>query len=106
IEALHDLIARPRRIEEYDHWNDCGRHYSDFAVGTGRALYRHRVNRALAVARIPLRLAESGEDAGRLVRVEGDARDGLVAAMLADAEGPTGDAVQHAIALFRSRDAG
>ncbi|MFC0100070.1 hypothetical protein ACFFKH_21430 [Micromonospora marina] len=67
IEVFHDLVARPRE-RWWHNWNNCGWHYSGFAVTPARALYRWRVNKILADAHIALRLAGEGEDAGRLVR--------------------------------------
>lgn len=53
--------------------------YFDFATDIGRALYRWRVNELLGSGGSELRLAEDGEDIGRLVRVVDDARSDLVA---------------------------
>ena len=103
IEAVHDMVARPRRRWWHEH-EVVHPHHDRFAVAPGRALYRWRVDRLLARHGISLRLAATGEDAGRLVRRAGDHRDELadrVAAVEAE-----WDTRQHAIALFRDRGAG
>ena len=68
IEVFHDLAVRPRGCE-FHSYSGCGWHYQAFTTDTGRALYRWRVNRLLAEASIDLRLADDGEDTGRLVRL-------------------------------------
>lgn len=77
IEVFHDLVARPR-TRSYHGWNQCGWHYRDFATDIGRALYRWKVNTLLEASVVELRLAEDGEDIGRLVHVVDDARTELV----------------------------
>jgi hypothetical protein len=104
IEVFHDLVARPR--ERWWHgYGSCGFHYRAFAVTPGRALYRWRVNRILAASDIPLQLAGHGEDAGRLVHLVEDDRAELVDRVLLAPEAAVRDQVQHAIALFRGRNA-
>ncbi|WP_433612422.1 hypothetical protein [Prescottella agglutinans] len=104
IEVLHDLVARPR--DRYFHnYSGCGWHHSEFSRSAGRHLYVWRVNRLLDRSSLDLRLADSGEDAGRLVVATDDARTELVASMLTRNDPRTGDRVRHAIALFRSRGA-
>ena len=104
IEVLHDLVARPRarRLHSY---SGCGWHYSAFSLEAGRVLYRWRVNRVLDRSDLGLRLADEGEDAGRLVAVTDLARRDLAASMASRTDPGTGDVVRHAIALFRGRSA-
>lgn len=104
IEVLHDLVARPRN-RFFHNYSDCGWHHSEFSRSAGRQLYVWRINRLLDRSRLELRLAESGEDAGRLVEATDDARSELVASMVTRNDPQTGDRVRHAIALFRSRGA-
>jgi hypothetical protein len=104
IEVFHDLAARPR-TRHWHSWNNCGWHFNDFATDIGRAVYRWRVNELLAAGGIELRLAENGEDIGRLVRSVDDARTDLVRQALATPEPDVAGRVQHAIALFRGRAA-
>ncbi|MCF7547355.1 hypothetical protein [Pseudonocardia sp. WMMC193] len=107
IEVFHDLAVRPR--ERWFHsYNGCGWHYSVFNTDTGRALYRWQINRLLERAGLPLRLAESGEDIGRLVHVTDPGRAELLDRALTreridDDTGVTAR-VRHAISLFRRRD--
>jgi hypothetical protein len=103
-EALHDLVARPSR-RWYHEKSDCGWHYSGFATRPARRLYRWQVNRLLAGSDLGLRLAEEGEDLGRLVRVEPTGLEDLPERALQAARPETVERVQHAIALFRSRNA-
>jgi hypothetical protein len=104
VEVFHDLVARPSRRWYHD-YSTCGWHYSDFATGPARRLYRWRVNRLLAASTLGLRLADSGEDLGRLVRVEPASLEDLPERALQSATPDTLDRLQHAIALFRSRTA-
>lgn len=105
IEAFHDLVARPSRRWYHD-YSDCGWHYTTFAMGPARRLYRWRVNRLLAATTLGLRLAEEGEDLGRLVRVEPTGLEDLPEKALLSTTPETTDDVQHALALYRSRTAG
>ncbi|MGH3777023.1 MAG: hypothetical protein ACRDRR_15060 [Pseudonocardiaceae bacterium] len=104
IEVFHDLAVRPRTrvMHSYD---SCGWHYSTFGTDTGGALYRWKINRLLESAGIELRLAEDGEDIGRLVHLLGDARTDLVECTLASPDPGVAGRVAHAIALFRGRAA-
>ncbi|MCF6746557.1 hypothetical protein E9529_20215 [Blastococcus sp. KM273128] len=103
VEALHDLIARPRRRvwHEYHREHD----YTDFARRPGQAVYRWRVNELLARAAVPLRLANSGPDTGLLVQPTGDPRDQLTERALTTSDPAERDEVAHSVALFRRRDA-
>lgn len=104
VEVLHDVVARPStRI--YHDFNQCGWHYSDFVTRPARRLYRWRVNRLLADSDLGLRLAEEGEDLGRLVRVEPTGLEDLPDKAMQSATPESVGRVQHAIALFRSRNA-
>lgn len=103
IEVVHDLVARPRK-RWYHSYGNCGFHYDAFAVEPAQILYRWTINRILAQHGVPLQLAKSGEDVGRLVRVAGDDREALVAAAVTKA-GEDVDPVAHAVALYRSRNA-
>jgi hypothetical protein len=103
VEVLHDVVARPSR-RSYHGFNRCGWHYSTFATGPARRLYRWRVNRLLADSDLGLRLAEEGEDLGRLVRLEPTGLEDLPERALQTATPETSDRLGHAIALFRSRN--
>lgn len=52
---------------------------------------------------VPLRLAETGSDAGLLVHAAGDPRDKLVEQVLQAPTGVDRDDVTHAVQLFRGR---
>lgn len=104
IELLHDACARPRAR----YWHDfaqCGWHYSDFSMNAGRRLYRWHVNQILARSSIELRLADSGEDVGRLVALTDDARAALVSRARASSDAKRAQTIDHAVALFRDRAA-
>ncbi len=105
IEVLHDLVARPqaRWLHSY---SGCGWHYSAFSLETGRLLYRWRVNLLLDRSDLGLRLADEGEDAGRLVTVTDPVHIDLLAVMARRTDSSTSEVVAHAIALFRGRGAG
>jgi hypothetical protein len=103
IEVFHDLVARPR---SYWECQDCGDgHFWDFDTDAGRRVHRALVNRLLAENAVELRLAESGEDLGRLVHLADEGRTDLVQRALASPEPAVVGRVGHAIALFRGRDA-
>ena len=104
VEVLHDLVARPSR-RWYHEEPDCGWHYGGFATRPARRLYRWQVNRLLAGSDLGLRLAEEGEDLGRLIRIERTGLEDLPEKALQAARPENVDRVQHAIALFRSRNA-
>lgn len=104
VELLHDLVSRPleRSLHNYA---ECGWHHSTFDIESGRVLYRWRVNKILERSDLGLRLADDGEDAGRLVTVTDDARTELMQAVAARDDGEPADQVRHALALFRQRGA-
>ncbi len=103
IEVFHDLVARPRSYFEHQ---DCGDgHFREFDMDAGRRVYRSKINRLLESTGIELRLAESGEDVGRLVHLADEGRAELVQRALASPEPVVASRVAHAIALFRRRDA-
>lgn len=104
VEVFHDLAVRPRE-RSFHSWDGCGWHYSVFSADTGRALYRWSTNRLLERGGATLRLADSGEDVGRLIQVTDEARGDLVDRVLAAPDHQVTDQVQHAISLFRRRDA-
>ena len=104
VELLHDLVSRPL-TRWYHGYGECGWHYGDFEIEPGRVVYRWRVNKILARSDLGLRLAEDGEDIGRLVTVTDDARAELVQAVVARDDGEPADQVRHALALFRQRGA-
>jgi hypothetical protein len=104
IEVLHDHIARPRHRRYHDD-GDCGWHYDEFAIDPVRRLYRWRVNHLLDVSDLGVRLAEDGEDIGRLVSTTDEARTDLLHRMTERTDSATGDRVGHAVSLFRRRGA-
>lgn len=95
IEALHDLVARPLSRS----WHDFGGEwdYYDYARRPGQAVYRWRINELLDGSEVPLRLAGSGEDTGRLVTSTGDARDDLMERALQSPEPKVRERVEHAV---------
>jgi hypothetical protein len=104
IEVYHDLVSRPR-VRDYHDFAQCGWHYSHFATTTGREVYRWKANNLLVAAGLSYRLADRGEDLGRLVEIFDDGRTWLVAKSIENAQLDVADRVRHAIALFRGRTA-
>jgi hypothetical protein len=102
IEVLHDLVALPRSRHLHS-YAGCGWHYSTFSLEAGRTLYRWRVNQVLDRSDLGLRLADQGDDSGRLVAVTDLARTDLAERMVDRADLSTGAIVRHAVALFRAR---
>ncbi len=104
VEFLHDVCARPVVPAFFHDYNECGWHFQEFDIESGRAIYRWRVNKLLSRWDRGLRLAEDGEDVGRLVTVTDEARTDLVQSAVARG-GNEADQVRHALALFRKRGA-
>lgn len=75
-----------------------------FSRRSGQALYLWRVNQLLDTTALEVRMAEAGEDQGRMVRSTPGQLGGLIEAMRDSSSGPH-ESVAHAIALFRYRDA-
>jgi hypothetical protein len=104
VELLHDLVSRP--LKRWHHnYSGCGWHHANFEIEPGRVIYRWRVNKILQRSDLGLRLAEEGDDIGRLVTVTDDARTQLVQTVVAREDGEPADQVRHALALFRERGA-
>ena len=104
LEVMHDLAAAPRQSWEHT-YGRCGWHYEQFSISMGQAVYRWTINGILERAHKPLRLANDGEDRGRLVQTSNDDRTTLTDEMVARTDPTTADRVRHAIALFRAREA-
>lgn len=104
VEVLHDLVARPTD-RSFHSYSGCGWHHSDFSIETGRTVYRWRVNLLLEQSDLGLRLADEGEDVGRMVTVTADSRHELVDGLVAGEDGESSDQIRHAVALFRARGA-
>lgn len=102
VEVLHDLASWPATWSSHN-FGGCIGHPGDFSTPFGRAMYRHEVNRLFSRSELDVRVADVGEDQGRIVLDDGAA----LAGALDDAvtESPTGyeSDVAHAVALFRSR---
>ncbi len=101
VEALDEVVARPRQRGWHDYHD--GWDYSDYARPAGQAVYRWRLNGLLDRSDVPLRLAETGSDAGLLVHATGDPRDELTDRALNTDDPRDRAEVQHAVALFRGR---
>lgn len=102
VEVFHDLVARPR-YRSYHDYGRCGWHYSDHARRPGQDLYRLRVEELLLRHGIEYRLADSGEDRGRLVHRQTDARSELIEHAIEAVDPKSKNSVEHGIALFRKR---
>ncbi|WP_207213598.1 hypothetical protein [Rhodococcus sp. Q1] len=102
VELLHDQVARPNTRFDHD-YGECGWHHGKFDIRVGRIVYRWRVNKLFNNSALGLRLAENGDDVGRLVTVTDEARTALAQSVAARSEGEPADQVRHALALFRER---
>lgn len=102
IEVFHDLAVRPRAGNLHT-YGGCGWNYSAFTTDVGRAIYRWKINRLLEFSGVKFRLADDGEDLGRLVHLVDDARTDLIERALASREPEIADRVGHAIANDRRR---
>jgi hypothetical protein len=65
VEVYRDLVSRPRERHCHD-YASCGV-YSHFSATAGREVCRWKANELLQAAGISYRLADSGENQGRLV---------------------------------------
>jgi hypothetical protein len=102
IEVLHDLAARPTRGWNHDH-NDCGFHPASYSGSQGQVLYRWRINELLSAAACDLRLADSGEDIGRLIRLTTPDESGLLEATIDGTGSSDRETVEHAVSLCRNK---
>ncbi|WP_218017258.1 hypothetical protein [Rhodococcus marinonascens] len=102
VELLHDQVAKPN-TRFYHDFSECGWHHDKFDIGAGGVVYRWRVNKLFEGSTLELRLAEDGEDIGRLVTVTDEARTALAQSVAARSDGESADQVRHALALFRER---
>lgn len=103
IEVLHDLVARPTR-EWFHDFGGCGWHPARSSIPSGRRVFSFFVNEILDASVLNLRLAETGEDSGCVVRTGPDEMRTLVDEVLMVRNKPF-DEVAHAIAMFRERGA-
>lgn len=101
VEVFHDLASWPT-IGSYHDRFDCGWHPEGYSDRIGRALYRWRMNSLLEQVGFSLRIADSGEDIGRMVRSQPRELQELFDDVL-DSETGSTKGVAHAIALFRDR---
>lgn len=101
IEVFHDLAARPTKGWLHD-FCGCGWHPTGFSRKSGQALYRWRINQLLDTTTFELRLADTGEDVGRMVRAVPGELKRLIDDVLDDPS-PSRNETAHAIALFRAR---
>lgn len=102
VEVLHDCVARPRSRSYHEYGDDW--HYFDFAIETGQALYRWRVNQLLARTTLDLRLADEGDDIGLLIHATDASRTELISRILLPATVIATDPVARAVSKFRSRN--
>ena len=103
VEVLHDLVARPTE-EQYHDFGGCGWHPVRSSIPSGRRVLSYFVNEILDASVLNLRLAETGEDAGCVVRTGPDEMRTLVDEVIEVHHEPR-DEVTHAIAMFRERGA-
>jgi hypothetical protein len=103
LEALDHLVARPRRRWWHDYAGEWD--YRDFSRRSGQAVLRWRINAVLDRSDMGLRLADSGRDAGLIVRSAGPVREALVTQVLATPDRSVQGRVSHAVELFRGRHA-
>ena len=102
VEVFHDLATRPTRVWYCDgacnEWHPAS-HSREF----GQALYRGLMNQLLDKTALDMRIAESGEDIGRLVQASPEGVGRLVEEML-EGQSPAKEQVSYAIATFRQRE--
>lgn len=102
IEVLHDLASWPGTWGSHN-FGGCPGHPGDFSPGCGQALYRYQVNLLLDQSTLGVRIADAGEDRGRIVHVAAPDLEEVVDKVLDKPPSGFEDDVTHAVALFRSR---
>lgn len=102
LEVLHDQASWPGVWDRHD-FGGCPGHPGSFSRPCGQALYRWRINQVLDDSEFDVRLAETGEDRGRIVQVVAASTDVVIDAALAAPISGNEDVVAHAVAAFRSR---
>lgn len=103
IEALFDVVERPRARGWHDYHDDWD--YFDFDRRGGQAVYAWRVKELMDSSVYPLRLALTGEDRGRLTHHALDDRDVLLQLPERISDPSSQVEVSHAISKWRSRHA-
>ena len=103
-EVYHDLVSRLSERHHHD-YAGCGWHYNHFSSTAGQRLYRWKANELRQTAGISYRLADSGEDQGRLVATFDDGRSALLDQVLVSTQPEAVTRVHNAIAMFRKRGA-
>lgn len=104
VEYFHDQAMRPRS-SHFHSFNQCGLHYDDFNVPSGRIVYRWKVNALLVAHNMPLRLGSTAEEQGRLFRHFSSPLDDLATEQVARRAEDPGDEVAHAVRMYRNRNA-
>lgn len=102
VEVFHDLASRPTS-GWYHSFNNCGWHPEHYFRPAGQHLYRCRMNELLGNLGLDYRLAERGEDTGRMVQAVDGELGGLIDEAL-ESEFAHSNQLAHAVALFRKRD--
>ena len=102
-EVFFDLVARPAK-EVFHSYMGCGWHPTSFSTASGQSIYLWRVNSIYDSSHIGLRLADSGEDRGRMVHTQSAEMESLIAETTTTSSSASEEIV-HAVALFRRRNA-
>ena len=99
---VFDLVALPR-TRQFHQSAYCRWHWSELVVEPARRIYRWRANRLLERVRQEVRLADEGDDEGRIVAVTDEPRADLLHLAVTRTGPGSGDQVREAIAMFRPR---
>ena len=101
IEVFHDLATRPTKASFHSHCHDW--HPEEFSHESGQKLYRLLVNQLLGQSTQEFRIAEAGEDIGRMVKPAPDDLGAIIEHAL-DKKSPAYGELSHAVASFRGRN--
>ncbi len=102
IEVFHDLAARPTKVRYCGDYCQVW-HAIRYSRESGQALYRGLVNQLLDRTTLGYRIAEAGDDTGRIVRASPEGLRLLMDETL-NRESPAQEQDRHAIATFRQRE--
>ena len=104
MEVLHDVVSRPIRWWD-DPQNDCGFHYEEFSAPIGQQVYRWKANELLKRHDRGLKLADTGENVGRLIRTFSQPLEELRISAIPQTDEPSQGTIEHAISMFERRGA-
>lgn len=103
LEVLDHIASWPGIWRPHD-FGGCPGHPDSFSKPLGQALYRWKINGILDESQLSFRISTTGGDIGRIVKVTGESASAVIQHALEAPMGSDASRVDHAIAVFRSRN--